>query len=249
MSSTISFDLLSFDHRIFVSRYFCSVSNPLQNPVFSALSTGDKHLSFGNDRVKYFHEDVSPYVGFEEENASGFDELYELLPAGRRILFAKPTPILIPRRWQLQHEIKGLQFVYEGRRIDDTFSNIVQLTDEHVDAMIELVKLTKPGPFGKRTIDFGYYHGIFDDGKLVAMTGQRLHAENYTELSAVCTHPDHLGKGYASALMQHQMQIILNHGQTPFLHVRADNDRAIAVYHRLGFVVSGPMNFYFMKRE
>jgi predicted GNAT family acetyltransferase len=112
-----------------------------------------------------------------------------------------------------------------------------------------LVKLTKPGPFGKRTIDFGYYHGIFDHGQLVAMTGQRLHAENYTELSAVCTHPDHLGKGYATALMKHQLQIILTHSQKPFLHVREDNERAIAVYDRLGFVVSGPMNFYFLKKE
>ena len=165
-------------------------------------------------------------------------------------MYAKPASISTPKGWQLQHEIKGLQFVYEGSNIiTGDFSNIVPLTEEHVAAMSELVKLTKPGPFGKRTIDFGYYHGIFDKGNLVAMTGQRLHVENYTELSAVCTHPDHLGKGYASALMQHQMQIILSHGQQPFLHVRDDNERAIAVYERLGFVVSMPMNFYFLKRE
>lgn len=223
--------------------------HPLHNPVFSALSTGDKHLSFGNERVKYFHEEVSPYAGFDEDNVQGFEELYELLSTGRRILFAKPTAITTPKGWELQHEVKGLQFVYEGGTIHESFSTIVPLNDEHVDEMINLVKLTKPGPFGKRTIDFGYYHGIFDHSKLVAMTGQRLHAENYTELSAVCTHPDHLGKGYASALMKHQIQIILNHGQKPFLHVREDNDRAIAVYERLGFVVSGPMNFYFLKKK
>ena len=220
----------------------------LQNPVFSALSTGDKHLSFGNERVKYFDEEVSPYAGFEEDNANGFEELHDLFPEGRRILFARPTSVTIPQGWQLQHEIKGVQFVYEGGNIDGKFSNIVPLTDEHVDQMIELVKLTKPGPFGKRTIDFGYYHGIFDNDTLIAMTGQRLHAGNYTELSAVCTHPDHLGKGYASQLMQHQMQIILKHGQHPFLHVREDNERAIAVYERLGYVVSRPMYFYFLKR-
>ncbi len=222
----------------------------LQNPVYHALLTGDQHLSFGNEQVKFYDEEVSPYVGFAEDYTNGFNDLYELLPTGRRILYARPTSVPIPQGWQLQHEIKGLQFVYEGSNHFNTdFSNIHPLTETHIDQMIELVKLTKPGPFGRRTIDFGSYFGIFDKNKLVAMTGQRLHVANYTELSAVCTHPDHLGKGYASALMQHQMQIILNNGQHPFLHVRDDNERAIAVYERLGFKVSRTMNFYFLKRD
>jgi predicted GNAT family acetyltransferase len=82
----------------------------------------------------------------------------------------------------------------------------------------------------------------------VAMTGQRLHPQQYTEVSAVCTHPDHLGNGYASALVQHQVQLILQQGKTPFLHVREDNSRAIALYERLGFSISRNMNFYFMRR-
>lgn len=222
----------------------------LQNPVFYALSTGDQQLSFGTEKVKYFDAEVSPYAGFPEDYKQGFTDLFAMLPQGRRILFARPTPIFVPQGWQLQHEIKGLQFVYEGNtNLEGEFSQIVSLTTEHVNEMIELVKLTRPGPFDKRTIEFGSYHGIFQNGKLVAMTGQRLHVEQYTEISAVCTHPDHLGKGYASTLMQHQMQIILNSGQIPFLHVRADNERAIAVYERLGFRTSRPMYFYFMKRE
>jgi ribosomal protein S18 acetylase RimI-like enzyme len=226
------------------------VNDLLQNPVYHALLTGDQHLSFGTDHVKFYDEEVSPYVGFAENYTNGFADLYKLLPTGRRILYARPTSISIPYGWQLQHEIKGLQFVYEGgNEFDTDFTNIQPLNEAHVEQMIELVKLTKPGPFGKRTIDFGSYFGIFDKDKLVAMTGQRLHVTNYTELSAVCTHPDYLGKGYASALMQHQMQIILSNGQQPFLHVRDDNERAIAVYERLGFVVSRPMIFYFLKKE
>ncbi len=206
-------------------------------------------MSFGTDSVKYFDAEISPYAGFPEEYEQGFAELHAMLPEGRRILFARPTPIDVPQGWQLQHEIKGLQFIYEGStNLEGEFSQIVPLTTEHVSEMIELVKLTKPGPFDQRTIEFGYYHGIFANNRLAAMTGQRLHVANYTEISAVCTHPDHLGKGYASALMQHQMQIIVNSGQIPFLHVRADNERAIAVYERLGFRTSRPMYFYFMKR-
>ncbi len=115
--------------------------------------------------------------------------------------------------------------------------------------MVELASLTKPGPFGKKTIDFGSYFGVFEKEKLVAMTGQRLHVQNFTEISAVCTHPGHTGKGYAQSLLQHQLQLILREGQQPFLHVRGDNDRAIALYQRLGFDISRSMNFYFMKRE
>ncbi len=233
----------------FISYYFHNVNDLLQNPVFNALLTGDKQLSHGTERVKYFDAEVSPYAGFAEEYEHGFEELYELLPAGRRILYAKQTVIQPPQGWQLQHEIEGLQFVYAGSKTTEAdFSNIVPLTTAHVDAMMELVKLTKPGPFNQRTIEFGSYFGIFENQQLVAVTGQRLHVENYTEISAVCTHPQHTGKGYAAALMQHQMQIILNEGQQPFLHVRANNERAVNLYQRLGFTVSRPMYFYFMKR-
>lgn len=225
------------------------VNELLHNPVFNALSSTDSHFNVGNEQVKYFNEEVSPFAGFAKENKHGFSDLYDLLPSGRRILYAIPDAITQPAGWQLQHEIKGLQFVYEGNDIKTKFSNVLPLTETHVEEMIELVRLTKPGPFGKRTIDFGSYFGIFDHGKLVALTGQRLHIENYTELSAVCTHPDYLGKGYASILLQHQLQIILQQGQYPFLHVRDDNDRAIALYERLGFTVFRPMIFYFMKRE
>ena len=220
----------------------------LNNPVYNALLSGDRQYSHGTEQVKYFEEEMSPFAGFAEDNADGFSQLHDLLPQGRRILFAKPTAITAPAGWQLQYAIGGLQFIYEGPAINESFGNVFPLGEAHVNEMIELVRLTKPGPFGKRTIDFGHYHGIFDNGKLVAMTGQRLHVDNYTELSAVCTHPDHLGKGYASVLLQHQLQIILESGQKPFLHVRDDNERAIGVYERLGFVVSRPMNFYFMKR-
>jgi len=226
------------------------VNDLLHNPVYHALCTGDQQLSFGTEQVKYYDEAVSPYAGFPDTYPNGFADLYALLPPDRKILYANPVPIAQPEGWFIQHHIEGLQFIYEGpAAIEASFPNIVPLTEEHVDEMIQLVKLTKPGPFGKRTIDFGFYHGIFDNGKLVAMTGQRLHVANYTEISAVCTHPDHLGKGYATALLQHQLQIILEQNEIPFLHVRADNDRAIAVYERLGFRASRPMQFYFMKKE
>jgi ribosomal protein S18 acetylase RimI-like enzyme len=225
------------------------VNNVLNNPVYHGLLSGDQHLSLGTDTIRFFDEAVSPFVGFDEGYHKGFEELYDLLPPGRNILYAIPQPIDTPKGWQLLHEIKGVQMVYNkvSDALQHTFSP-VPLNKQFATEMVELAKLTKPGPFGLGTIEFGHYYGIFEQDKLVAMTGQRLHPKQYTEVSAVCTHPDHLGKGYASALVQHQVQLILQQGKIPFLHVRDDNSRAIALYERLGFSISRDMYFYFMKR-
>ncbi|MGV3656449.1 MAG: GNAT family N-acetyltransferase [Chitinophagaceae bacterium] len=222
----------------------------LRNPVYYSLRLNDSHLGFGSGHVVAFDEAVSPFAGFEEGNTAGFDELHHLLPAGRSILYATPQTIDTPPNWKLSAAVEGLQFLYEGAPLPaPPHCKPTALTTEHVPQMMELAKLTKPGPFGPRTIEFGHYYGVFEGGKLVAMTGQRLHVESYTEISAVCTHPDYLGKGYATALVQQQVNLIISNNQVPFLHVRADNHRAIAVYERLGFAVQGPMNFYFLKKE
>jgi ribosomal protein S18 acetylase RimI-like enzyme len=226
------------------------VEHLLNNPVYYALQSVDARLGAGTDSVKYFDEQVSPFAGFADEIENGFDELYNQLPAGRKILYATRNIIREPRGWRLTHEITGLQFLFTGNHVSTSPSlQLVPLQVKHVDEMIALARLTKPGPFDKHTIEFGNYYGIFDQGRLVAMAGQRLHVYNYTEVSAVCTHPDHLGKGYAAALIQQQLSIISNDGQVPFLHVRDDNDRAIALYERLGFRKNGVMNFYFLKRK
>lgn len=222
----------------------------LHNPVFNALNGADNHLGCGNGRAKYFEEEVSPFAGFDLPVQEGFDALYNMLPSGRRILYANPEPIAEPNGWEIKVNISGLQFVYpEGLEPASPGYKIEPLGSAHVDEMVALATLTKPGPFSSRTIEFGHYFGIFEKGRLAAMTGQRMHVGDYTEISAVCTHPDFLGKGYAAALMQHQLALILSQGKKPFLHVRDDNSRAIALYERLGFTVSRPMQFYFMKKR
>jgi ribosomal protein S18 acetylase RimI-like enzyme len=225
------------------------VEDKLSNPVYNALLSGDARLSIGTETVKYFDEQVSPFAGFHTDNNKGFDELYDLLSTGRNILYATPEKIQEPKGWQLRVAIEGLQFVYPAEnKVEADLIKPVPLSTEHVEEMIQLATLSRPGPFNTRTIEFGHYHGIFENNRLAAMTGQRLHVDNYTEISAVCTHPDFLGKGYAAALMRHQVNIIRSQNQTPFLHVRADNSRAIALYERLGFKKNRVMNFYFIKK-
>ena len=126
---------------------------------------------------------------------------------------------------------------------------IVELGANDSPEMLELTALTKPGPFGPRTHELGYYVGIRDAGKLVAMAGERMKVPGYTEVSAVCTHPDHLGKGYAAALMTEIMRSIRAHGEKPFLHVRSDNARAIAIYERLGFYKRWEGHYAVLRRK
>ncbi len=221
----------------------------LKNPVYNALLTKDAAFALGTEGIKYFDEAVSPFAGFSEDYKDGFNELHDVLPPQRKILYASRNQIVEPKGWQIAVQIKGLQFIFRKKSMDEEFTMTpVLLQQKDVEQMINLAMLTKPGPFASRTIEFGHYYGIFENDQLVAMTGQRLHVADFTEVSAVCTHPDHLGKGYAATLLRHQLTLILNQGQTPFLHVREDNYRAIALYERLGFVVNGNMNFYFMKR-
>ena len=114
--------------------------------------------------------------------------------------------------------------------------------------MLALATLTKPGPFGTRTHELGAYVGIRCEGKLVAMAGVRLKVPGYTEVSAVCTHPNHIGKGYARLLMTEIMRRIRERGETPMLHVRQDNARAVGLYERLGFRTRKQMHFAVLRK-
>ena len=114
-------------------------------------------------------------------------------------------------------------------------TEIVKLKDDNIPAMLELTALTRPGPFLQRSIDFGNYEGIFVEGKLVAMAGQRLQPAPYAEVSAVCTHPHHTGKGYAARLVASQVEHLMTSSRIPFLHVYPENTSACKLYEKLGF--------------
>ena len=101
--------------------------------------------------------------------------------------------------------------------------------------MMALVELTQPGPFRPRTVELGNYLGVFQDGALVAMAGERLRLPGYTEISAVCTHPEHRGKGLAAGLTALVARGIRARGATPFLHHAVDNHPARRIYEALGF--------------
>jgi predicted GNAT family acetyltransferase len=125
----------------------------------------------------------------------------------------------------------------------------LELDHADVDEMLALVELTQPGPFRKRTIELGNYIGIRDRGRLVAMAGERMWVADGREVSAVCTHPDAWGRGYARALTGRVVNRMLRKGQTPFLHVYSTNTRAIELYLALGFVRRAEFKLLHAKRN
>jgi len=109
--------------------------------------------------------------------------------------------------------------------------------------------LTKPGPFFRRTPELGSYLGVREKGELVAMAGERLRPLGHTEISAVCTHPEYRGRGYASSLVSMLIQRITKRDEIPFLHVRTENIGAIRVYEKLGFKTRRIINIAIVKKR
>ncbi len=211
----------------------------LDNMIWNAITTGNSNISLVEGDVGCYQEDIAPFVGVKELNEVNLAKLHYLIPAGRRVAISCFDKITLNEsKWQMVQELECCQMVYEWpvtSFITAASSLIVPLTEEHVPQMLELTALTKPGPFFNKTILFGNYFGIFVDGRLAAMTGQRMHPVPYMEVSAVCTHPDFRGHGYAKALMLHVMKIILDNSFTPFLHVLTSNTGAIQLYESIGF--------------
>lgn len=212
--------------------------HPLDNVIWNALTTRQSHFAEGNDSARKFVPEVSPLAGLRETGSEAYDSLAALLGSGATAGIFLDDPFQARPGWSYVAGAPLVQMVFEdGLRVDDSRSaaEIVELGEPDSPEMIALAARTKPGPFSSRTRELGRYFGIRQEGKLVAMAGERLKVPGYTEVSAVCTHPDHTGKGYAAELMAIVMRGIRQRAETPFLHAREDNTRAIALYERLGF--------------
>ncbi|MFE3868580.1 GNAT family N-acetyltransferase [Flavobacterium sp. LS2P90] len=57
----------------------------------------------------------------------------------------------------------------------------------------------------------------------------------YDEVSALVTHPNPTGKGYAKQLATQTVNVIFDQNKIPYLHVAETNSNAIALYEKLGF--------------
>jgi ribosomal protein S18 acetylase RimI-like enzyme len=211
----------------------------LDNAIWNALNTSQAQLGTGGDVARRFLPEVSLLGGFTSPSDEAYDSLASLVEAGERVglfLEADPKP---PANWKVVASIPLLQMLHDNGAIPESTGRRLpvfhQLGEDDVQEMIALTKLTKPGPFATRTREMGDYFGIRKDGVLVAMAGERLRLPGFTEISAVCTHPEHLGQGYARQLITLLLKRIQGRGERAFLHVREENTRAVGLYERIGF--------------
>lgn len=221
----------------------------LDNPIWQALNSAHAVFNEGNERLKYFYPEISPFVAMADWQKEDRDYLESHIPADRGFFYIIREKIQLPDSCRKAFTIPLWQMVMQ-QHIPFTIKDvtILPLDHSHIPAMIELTALTRPGPFSQRTIEFGNYTGIFENDRLVAMAGERLKVPGYTEVSAICTHPDATGKGYGAALLSAACSRIRQNGQTPFLHVRNDNARAIKMYEKAGFSIRCEMDFAIFKK-
>jgi ribosomal protein S18 acetylase RimI-like enzyme len=210
----------------------------LDNVIWQALTTRQSEFAEGSAHARRFVREVTSLTAFEEASPQGYASLADLVGAGGTAALFLERPYEAREAWEIVAEAPLLQMISANgipQLQSESTKQIIRLGPQDSPEMVELADLTKPGPFGTRTHELGTYMGIRWEGKLVAMAGERLKVPGYTEVSAVCTHPDHTGKGYARILMTEVMRGIRDHGEMPFLHVRCDNARAVELYERLGF--------------
>lgn len=208
------------------------------------------HFAEGDDLARRYPREVTALAAVKNHSPEAFASLARITKGETAALFCH-APVSIPAQWKVIHTSNLAQMVCEVPQIPRHDASVVveKLTTTSSDEMLALTKLTNPGPFGSRTQELGLYLGIHQNGRLAAMAGERQRLPGYTEISAVCTHPDFQGRGYARTLISAVMVKILERREIPILHVREDNTGAIRVYEKLGFRTRAIFPFYVLRYE
>jgi ribosomal protein S18 acetylase RimI-like enzyme len=214
----------------------------LDNPVWYSLSETHKPFSVDYTIAKFYHPDYCPFGGFEAtENISRQIDEYATLVDNFYVVGNKPQ---LSDRLTLHKELICLQMVIDNKIEIAQKEQIILLTNEHADALFQLVNLVQPGYFKSKTALLGNYFGVFKNGELVAVAGERMKMHDYTEVSAIVTHPNYTGLGYAKQLIAHAVNNIFDQGKIPYLHVVETNVGAIKLYEKLGFTTRRKMSFW-----
>lgn len=205
----------------------------LDRPVWSALASGWAAIAEGSAAALRLRREYGPF-GASADPADA-DPLGPLLPDVGELWLVERGEAAIPAganvaRHGVLHQMVMDRFAPKSRPIE-----AIELGDDDAAEMQALAAATRPGPFAERTHRLGKFVGVRDEGRLVAMAGERMRMDGLCEVSGVCTDPAFQGRGLAGALMSIVCERMLARGDTPFLHSYAHNESAIGLYESLGF--------------
>lgn len=211
-------------------------AEPWRNVVWQSLTGPQEPLAQVHGRARRFQPEVAPFAALPDDpTADDWHDLAELGGGEPVVLFrADPT---VPNGWEVRRTWLTYQMTAGDPPNAVAGVDLVEpLGASDAPEMVDLTELTNPGPFLERTVELGTYLGVRSRGRLVAMAGERFRPPGASEISAVCTHPDHRGRGLARALVAVLVEQIRARGETAFLHVVRTNP-AKRVYDGLGFRV------------
>jgi ribosomal protein S18 acetylase RimI-like enzyme len=219
------------------------------NPAWHALQTKHRHLAVRAGDVCRYPAEVAPFVAVGVPSSGALRELHLLLAPGESTWLIGDNCPRVPEL-VFEETMEVLQMVLPEEITPPAPTlELVSLSEENAAEMVTLTNLAFPGFFRKRTCEMGAYYGVRSEDELIAMGGERLVLEGYSEISGICTHPAHRGKGLAASLI---WQLARNHrrdGIVSWLHVAASNHRAIELYTRLGFKVVRKIDFNRISRK
>jgi GNAT superfamily N-acetyltransferase len=209
----------------------------LDNPFWWSLTTRHAHFAQGGTLARRYPAAISPIAALPGAGSANVAALKTLVEIGDDLATVGPFVPALQGNWETLYESQVTQMIRVDRSpLPEGKVGVSILRAADVAEMLALVELTKPGPFRLRTIELGTYLGIREGARLVAMAGERTWVGDFREVSAVCTHPDAQGRGYARALMGRVINRMLRAGETPIIHVESSNLRAIDIYLVLGFI-------------
>jgi ribosomal protein S18 acetylase RimI-like enzyme len=114
-----------------------------------------------------------------------------------------------------------------------------RLSPQHAPSLRALYAHGPGNAFHPAQVAQGVFYGVFCGTQLVAAAGTHLVSPTYgvAAVGNILTHPDHRGRGHASACTSAVVAELLHSGiRDLILNVQQSNERAIRVYERLGFL-------------